>query len=54
MAVTVITKTRGRILVTGLTGLSINNYREGRTCLLKNILRLVHSLTTTEKKEHVY
>lgn len=26
MAVTVITKTRGRMLVTGLTGLSINNY----------------------------
>ena len=42
MAVTVITKTRGRMLVTGLTGLSINNYREESTCLLKKKSLLMH------------
>lgn len=38
MAVTVITKTRGRMLVTGLTGLSINNYKVESTSLLKESL----------------
>jgi len=47
MAVTVITKTRGRMLVTGLTGLSINNYREESTCLLKKkVLARAHNYTT--------